>query len=275
MNSKETTINNPVQFITLTPQGTYFGKQFVPLTSRQILIEKVWKQFLDDTLGPELQTEELEALERALKKFKGISRQKLENPYFWESWAPTWAEYSRRNLNRGLLLLNRLDLNAPHGNIISLGAGSCWQEIFLAQYCCPESRILGLDFSSHMLKHGALLARKREINNIHFTVGKVEYLPLADHSGNLIICIKLLDLIPDVPRVLREIQRVISEPPQGRYFFVFPLNPRDRLQFRAETWKKMIIESGLEPPSLYCLSGKNYKGKSLRLLVLTNRAAIG
>ena len=268
-------MNNPVQSIKLTPQGTFFGKQFVPLTPQQVLVEKTWKQFLDNTLGPELRPEELEALERALKKFKGISGQKLENPHFWESWAPTWAEYSRRNLNRGLLLLNRLDRFETHGNIISLGAGSCWQEVFLAQYCCPESRVFGLDFSLHMLKHGILLAREREINNIHFTVGKVEYLPLADHSGDLIISINLLDLIPDVPRVLREIKRIISEPPRGRYFFIFPLNPRDRLQSKAETWKNMIIESGLETPSLYCLSGKNYRGKSLRLLVLTNMVAIG
>jgi hypothetical protein len=104
----KTLMNNPVQSITLTPQGTFFGKKFVPLTPQQVLVEKAWKQFLDNTLGPELQPEELEAQERALKKFKGISGQKLENPHFWKSWAPTWAEYSRRNLNRGLLLLNRL-----------------------------------------------------------------------------------------------------------------------------------------------------------------------
>jgi SAM-dependent methyltransferase len=267
--------NNLVQPIKLTPQGTYFGKQFIPLTPQQHQVEKTWKEFLDSTLGPELQTEELEALERALKKFKGISQQKLENPFFWESWAPTWAEYSRRNLNRGLLLLNRLDRFETSRNIISLGTGSCWQEVFLAQYCCQESRVFGLDFSLHMIKQGTLLARKREINNIHFTVGKVEHLPLADHSGDLIISINLLDLIPDVPRVLREIKRILSDPLLSRYFFVFPLNPRDRLQSKAETWKTMVIDSGLEAPSLFCLAGKNYKGNSLRLLILTNRIPNG
>jgi SAM-dependent methyltransferase len=268
-------MNNLVQPIKLTPQGTFFGKQFIPLTPQQMLVEKTWLQFLDNTLGPELQTEELEALERALKKFKGISEQKLENPFFWESWAPTWVEYSRMNLNRGLLLLNRLDRLENHRNIISLGAGSCWQEVFLAQYCCPKTRIFGLDFSLHMIKQGTLLARKREINNIHLTVGKVEHLPLTDHSGDLIVSINLLNLIPEVPRVLREIKRILSEPPLGRYFFVFPLNPRDRLHSKAETWKAMVINSGLEAPSLFCLSGKNYKGKSLRLLVLTNTITKG
>ncbi len=267
--------NNLVQSLKLTPQGTFFGKQFVPLTPQQVLIEKSWKEFLDSTLGPEFQTEELEALERALKKFKGISEQKLENPFFWESWAPTWAEYSRRNLNRGLLLLNRLDQFETYRNIISLGAGSCWQEVFLAQYCCPGSRVFGLDFSHHMIKHGTHLARQREINNIHFTVGKVEHLPLADHTGDLIISINLLDLIPDVPRVLKEIKRILSERPPGRYFFIFPLNPRDRLHSKAEDWKAMIIRAGLEIPKLFCLSGKNYKGNSLRLLVLTNIETAG
>jgi len=262
--------NNPVQSITLTTQGTFLGKHFIPLTPEQIRIEETWEQYLDETLGPEMQPEELEALERALKKFKGITDQKLENPYFWENWAPTWAEYSRRNLTRGLLLLNRLDRFETHQNIISLGAGSCWQEVFLAQYCCPGSKVLGLDFSLPMIKQGTLLAKKREIKNIHFTVGKVENLPLADHTGDLIIRINLLELVPDVPRVLTEIQRILSGPSQGRYFFAFPLNPRDRLRSKAEGWKSMIIQSGLETPGLFCLSGKNYKGKSLRLLILTN-----
>jgi SAM-dependent methyltransferase len=267
-------MNNLVQSIKLTPKGTYFGKQFIPLTPQQALVEKTWEHYLDSTLGPELKIEEMEALERALKKFKGISEQKLENPYFWESWAPTWAEYSRRNLNRGLLLLNRLDRFENHRNIISLGAGSCWQEVFLAQYCCPESRVFGLDFSLHMIRQGTLLARERVIKNVHFTVGKVEHLPLSDQTGDLIISINLLDLVPDVFRVLREIKRILSRPPLSRYFFVFPLNPRDRLLSKAEDWKSMIVQAGLETPQLFCLSGKNYKGKSLRLLVLTNMEAV-
>ncbi|MEW6187938.1 MAG: class I SAM-dependent methyltransferase [Thermodesulfobacteriota bacterium] len=259
-----------IQPIRLARQGTFFGENYVPLTLHQTEVENIWETFLESTLGPELTPEEIEALERALKKFKGISEQKLENPYFWESWAPTWAEYSRRNLNRGLLLLNRLDRFEIHRNIISLGAGSCWQEVFLAQYCCPESRVFGLDFSHHMIKQGVLLAGKREIRNIHFSVGKVEALPLTDHCGDLIISINLLDLIPDVPRVLREIRRVLSNSRISRYFFVFPLNRRERLQSRAEAWESMILEAGLERPQIFSFKGKNYKGQTLRLLVLTN-----
>jgi SAM-dependent methyltransferase len=265
-----TDTRHKVQTIRLTRQGTFFGKQFLPLTPHQAQVENTWETFLESTLGPELTPEEMEALERALKKFKGISEQKLENPYFWESWAPTWAEYSRRNLHRGLLLLNRLDRFETHRHIISLGAGSCWQEVFLAQYCCPESRVIGLDFSHHMIKQGVLLAGKRGVGNIHFSVGKVEALPLADHCGDLIISINLLDLIPDVPRVLREIQRILSHPQLSRYFFVFPLTRRERLQSKAEAWESMILEAGLERPQIFSLKGKNYKGKILRLLVLTN-----
>jgi hypothetical protein len=55
--------NNLVQSIKLTPKGTYFGKQFIPLTPQQALVEKTWEHYLDSTLGPELKTEEMEALE--------------------------------------------------------------------------------------------------------------------------------------------------------------------------------------------------------------------
>ncbi|MCJ7833182.1 MAG: class I SAM-dependent methyltransferase [Deltaproteobacteria bacterium] len=267
--------NNLVKSVKLNAQETLLGEKHFPMTPEQILIEETWERFLEATLGPEMQPEELEALERALKKFKGISEQKLENPFFWESWAPTWAEYSRRNLTRGLLLLNRLGRIEPHQKIISVGAGSCWQEVFLAQYCCFDGKVYGVDFSHHMIKQGTLLAQKRKIENVHFMVGKAEHLPLAENSGDLIVSFNLLDLIADVPRVLLEIKRILSETPQGRYFFVFPLNPRDRLKSKAEAWKMMMIQAGLETPRLFCLSGKNYKGKSLRLMVLTNIEPVG
>lgn len=261
--------------IKMTPRGTFLGKRFIPLADEQFFIEKTWERFLDETLGPEMGREEMEALERALKKFKGISSQKLENPYFWESWAPTWAEYSRRNLTRSLLLLNRLARIVPHQKIVSLGAGSCWQEIFLAHHGCPKGRVLGLDFSRHMIKQGAILARKIKVKNIYFTVGKVEQLPLLKNAGDLVISINLLDLVPEVPRVLKEIKGILAGQEKGRYFFVFPLNPRTRLQTQAENWKSQLIHAGLDGPKLFCLSTKNYKGESLRLLGLTNVDLVG
>ena len=256
--------------VKLTAQGTYWGNHFLPLTPEQASLEQKWERFLDKTLGPEMLPEELEAIERALKKFKGVSSQKLENPYFWESWAPTWVEYTRRNLNRGLYLLNRLSCLDSCSQLISLGAGSCWQEVFLAQYICLSSRIFAVDFSTHMIKRGVLLARAREISNIHFLIGKVEHLPFTEKVGDLVISLNLLDVIPDIPKVLSEIKRILADPPRSHYFFLFPLNPRDRLQQKAEAWKAMTIRAGLEDPILFCLSGKNYKGQSLRLLGLTN-----
>lgn len=255
--------------IKLTSRGTFIGNRLIPLTPEQVFHEKMWKGFLDETLGPEMKTEEMEALERALKKFKGISTQKLENPYFWESLAPTWAEYSRRNLTRGLLLLNRLARIKSNQKIISLGAGSCWQEVFLAQYCCPKGRVLGVDFSYHMIRQGTLLTRKKKITKALFTVGTVEHIPLPENAGDLVIGINLLDLVPEVPKALEEIKRILAGN-KGRYFFVFPLNPRARLLKEAETWKSLFFQAGLDEPTLFCLSTKNYKGESLRLLVLTN-----
>ena len=263
---------NVVQPIKLTTRGTFFGSHFIPLTPKQVFIEETWEHFLEGTLGLEMGPEELEALERALKKFKGLSDQKLENPYFWESWAPNWAEYSRRNLTRGLFLLNRLGKIEPRQKIISLGAGSCWQEVFLAQYFCPEGEVFGVDFSTHMIKQGTRLAQQRKIKNIYFMTGKVEHLPFSGKAGDMVISLNLLDLVPDIPKVLREIKRVLKSPPEGRYFFVFPLDPGDRLLRKAEAWQSMILQSGLEAPAFFCLSGKNYKGTSLRLLGLTNIA---
>jgi ubiquinone/menaquinone biosynthesis C-methylase UbiE len=263
-------MSNLVYPLKMTAQGTFFGKRFLPLTSEQILFEETWETFLNETLGPEMLPEEREALERALKKFKGISKQRLENPYFWESWAPNWAEYSRKNLSRGMLLLNRLGCIRPDLKIISLGAGSCWQEVFLARYYCPRGMVFGVDFSHHMIKQGTQLARREEVKNVRFMVGKMENIPLPENMGDLVISLNVLDLIPEVPKVLGEIKRILCPPPRGRYFLVFPLDPGNRLQPKAEAWHDLIVRAGLEEPILFCLTGKNYKGKSLRLLGLTN-----
>ncbi len=259
-----------VNRIKLHRQGAWFGKDYIPLTEKQIELERTWKGFLETTLGPELKPEEMEALERALKKFKGVSEQKLENPYFWLSWAPTWAEYSRRNLNRGFQLLNRVDHYQKYRNILSLGAGSCWQEVFLAQSCGPASRLIALDFSPHMIKQGVVLARKKGVKNIDFIVGKVEDIPVVAESVDLVISLHLLDLVADVPRVLRGIKRVLAPRPWGRYFFLFAIDPGARLSAKAEGWKSMVLEAGLEGPRLYYLQDRNYQGKRLRLLMVTN-----
>lgn len=121
-----------------------------------------------------------------------------------------------------------------------------------------------------MIRQGTLLARKRKITKALFTVGTVEHIPLPENAGDLVIGINLLDLVPEVPKVLKEIKRILAGPKKGRYFFVFPLNPRARLLKEAETWKSLFLQAGLDEPTFYCLSTKNYKGESLRLLVLTN-----
>jgi SAM-dependent methyltransferase len=259
-----------VQPLKLTAQGTYFGQRYFPLAEDNLFLEKTWETFLYETLGPEMLPEEKEALERALKKFKNISDQRLEHPYFWESWAPNWAEYSRKNLSRGLTLINRLVPVAPDQQIISLGAGSCWQEVFLAQYYCPRGMVYGVDFSHHMIRQGTRLAQGNGVGNVRFMVGKIEAIPLPENSADLVISLNVLDLIPNVSKVLEEIKRVLGPPPRNRYFFVFPLDPGERLQAKAQAWQDRLSQAGLEEPSLFCLSGKNYKGKSLRLLGLTN-----
>ncbi len=74
--------NNLVQSIKLTPKGTYFGKQFIPLTPQQVLVEKTWEQFLDSTLGPELQNRRTGSPGAGLKKIQRDLRTKIGKPFF-------------------------------------------------------------------------------------------------------------------------------------------------------------------------------------------------
>jgi SAM-dependent methyltransferase len=121
-----------------------------------------------------------------------------------------------------------------------------------------------------MIKQGVLLAGKRGVRNVCFALAKVEKIPLPEGTADLVISLYLLDLIPDVLEVLKEVKRVLKKTGRAGYFFVFPLGPGDRLPEKAAVWQTRLIESGLRPPQCFSLSGQNYKGRSIRLLGLTN-----
>lgn len=78
----------------------------------------------------------------------------------------------------------------------------------------PRGRVLGLDLSAPMLAYARDRARREGLANLVIARADARALPCAGASVDLVLCAAALHLMPDVPRVLAEVARVLV--PGGR-----------------------------------------------------------
>jgi ubiquinone/menaquinone biosynthesis C-methylase UbiE len=93
---------------------------------------------------------------------------------------------------------------APGDLVLDLGAGSCWVSDWLNRLLVNT---VSLDISGDMLGVG----RQRLGPDARLTVGDFEALPLPNGVFDGAICVSALHHVPDIPRALREIHRVLKD----------------------------------------------------------------
>ena len=102
--------------------------------------------------------------------------------------------------------------------VLDLGSGAGKDVFLAAQRVGDEGRAIGVDMTPEMLA----LARKNAVKffettglaNVEFREGKIEALPVADASVDLVISNCVINLSPGKPQVFREVYRVLK--PGGR-----------------------------------------------------------
>jgi SAM-dependent methyltransferase len=92
----------------------------------------------------------------------------------------------------------------PADRILDLGAGACWCSEWLERL---NLRVVSLDISPDMLALGRTRLRDKQ----RLVAGDMEHLPFADRSFDKAICLNALHHVPDIPKALREIVRVLDE----------------------------------------------------------------
>mgnify|MGYP001109036232 CR=1 FL=1 len=94
--------------------------------------------------------------------------------------------------------------------VIDLGAGGGF-DCFLAS---PEvgntGRVIGVDMTPDMLSKARNNAEKGNYNNVEFRLGEIEYLPIANDTGDVIISNCVINLSPNKPQVFKEAFRVLK-----------------------------------------------------------------
>ena len=98
--------------------------------------------------------------------------------------------------------------------VIDLGSGAGF-DCFLAAGAVGETgQVIGVDMTPEMLDKARNNAHKGGYQNVEFRLGEIENLPIADHTGDIVISNCVINLSPDKDRVFGETFRVLK--PNGR-----------------------------------------------------------
>lgn len=99
--------------------------------------------------------------------------------------------------------------------VIDLGSGA-GNDCFVARHeTGADGKVLGIDFTESMITKARENADKLGFNNVEFRYGDIEDMPVADGVADVIVSNCVLNLVPNKPKVISEIFRVLR--PGGHF----------------------------------------------------------
>lgn len=98
--------------------------------------------------------------------------------------------------------------------VLDLGSGGGIDCFMAARLVGTSGHVIGVDMTPAMLEKAERNRIKLGFDNVAFRHGRIEALPLADNSVDVVISNCVINLSPDKPAVFREVFRVLR--PGGR-----------------------------------------------------------
>lgn len=118
-----------------------------------------------------------------------------------------------RNQRADDLMLDWAGLR-PGSRVLDVAAGTGEQTLQVARRIGPAGAVVATDISANMLAIAAESAREAGLANISTRVMDAQQLDFTDRSFDTAVCRRGLMFIPDVPKALGEIRRVLR--PEGK-----------------------------------------------------------
>ncbi|MGH9841668.1 MAG: class I SAM-dependent methyltransferase [Blastocatellia bacterium] len=112
-----------------------------------------------------------------------------------------WDRYGRRTVER-------LSLQ-PGARVLDVCSGSGASALPAAERVAPDGRVLAVDLAEGLLDLARAKAERCGLGNIEFRVGDFEELGLPDQSFDAVICVFGIFFVPDMPRAVRELWRML------------------------------------------------------------------
>jgi SAM-dependent methyltransferase len=94
--------------------------------------------------------------------------------------------------------------------VLDLGSGAGFDCFLAARAVGEQGRVIGVDMTPEMVKKAWENAKKGGYKNVEFRLGDIEYLPVIDHSVDVILSNCVVNLSPNKPRVFLEAFRVLK-----------------------------------------------------------------
>ncbi len=131
--------------------------------------------------------------------------------------------------------------------VLDIGSGSGTDVLIASALIGSGGRVIGLDMTQAML---AKLARNVSLmgaQNVEWVEGNAEEIPLPDESVDVVTSNGVLNLVPDKPRAIREIFRILR--PGGRVQIadiVLGQPISDKCRSNPQLWAECIVGATLE-----------------------------
>ena len=104
---------------------------------------------------------------------------------------------------------------SPGDTVIDLGSGA-GNDCFVARHeTGSRGKVIGIDFTPAMIKKARVNAEKLGYNNVEFREGDIDDMPVSDDLADVVVSNCVLNLVPDKPKVIGEIFRVLK--PGGHF----------------------------------------------------------
>ncbi len=98
--------------------------------------------------------------------------------------------------------------------VLDLGSGAGFDSFLAANQVGASGKIIGVDMTAEMIDRAQHNAEKDGYENVEFRVGKIEHLPLADQTVDVVLSNCVINLSPDKEQVFQEAFRTLK--PGGR-----------------------------------------------------------
>lgn len=105
----------------------------------------------------------------------------------------------------------------PGEIVLDVGSGAGIDTFIAARQVAPTGRVIGLDMTPEMLERARANQRLLGLTNVEFREGKMENMPLANASVDVIISNGVINLSTEKGQTFRELYRVLK--PGGRLIF--------------------------------------------------------